>query len=139
MHTLYDLVLTDSWKDKLVQSLVDSKFDSGSFTSEIPSLLFQMQALATDKNFEDLRTLVEALSIVYLQVIGERIDVASASHLMFAWSSTETINEALISNLIILCLAKENLGEFYEAGCSTELINIVKSMQQMFYKNDEFL
>jgi hypothetical protein len=34
---------------------------------------------------------------------------------------------------------KEDLGEFYEHGCSTELINIVKSLQQMGVKNDTFL
>lgn len=139
LNTFYDLVLTDSWKDKLVDSLVESKFDSASFTSEIPSLLFSMQALATDRNIDDIRSLVEALSMVYLQVIGERIDVASASHLMFAWTNTDTINEGLIQTLITLCMAKEDLGEFYEHGCSTELINIVKSLQQMGVKNDAFL
>jgi hypothetical protein len=103
LNTFYDLVLTDSWKDKLVDSLVESKFDSASFTSEIPSLLFSMQALVTDRNIDDIRTLVEALSMVYVQVIGERIDVASASHLMFAWTNTDTINEGLIQTLITLC------------------------------------
>ena len=33
--------------------------------------------------------------MIYLQVSGDRIDIQSASHLMFAWTETEAYNEEI--------------------------------------------
>jgi len=65
--------------------------------------------------------------MIYLQVSGERIDIHSASNLLFAWTETQAYNDTLGEQLITLCLEKDRAGAFYSDGCSTELVNIVKS------------
>ncbi len=38
-----------------------------------------------------------------------------------------------------LCLEKDKAGAFYSDGCSTELINMVKSYQELGIQNEPFL
>jgi hypothetical protein len=108
LASFYDLHLTESWKNKMIDCLSESieknNHDGGSFITEVPSLIFSLQALSTDRNINDLRSLVEGLSHIYLSVIGERIDINSASHLMFAWTETGTYNEDICNTLIDLCI-----------------------------------
>lgn len=108
LASFYDLHLTESWKDKMIEclseSITNNKHDGGAFITEVPSLIFSLQALATERNIDDLRSLVEGLSLIYLQVAGERIDINSASHLMFAWTETGTYNEEICNNLMDLCI-----------------------------------
>jgi len=87
--------------------------------------------LSTSRNIDDLRALIEGLSLVYLNVIGERIDIVNTSLLMFSWTESETYNDDLFKLLVKICLEKESNGLFFEQGCSTELVNIIKSIQQM--------
>jgi hypothetical protein len=96
LNSFYDMQLTDSWKDKLVECLTETHNNNphsgGQFVTEVPSLIFALFGLATNRNIHDLRALVEGLSHVYISVIGERLDIASASHMMFAWSETQAYN-----------------------------------------------
>jgi hypothetical protein len=72
-------------------------------------------------------------------VSGDRIDIHSASNLLFAWTETQSYNEELGEQLIKLCLEKDKAGAFYSDGCSTELVNIVKSYQELGIQSDIFL
>jgi len=47
--------------------------------------------------------------------------------LLFAWTETQAYNVKLGEQLMALCLEKDKAGAFYSDGCSTELVNIVKS------------
>jgi hypothetical protein len=132
LNSFYDLHLTDDWKDKLVDCLTESHLknpmDGGAFVTEVPALIFSLFALTTKRNIHELRSLVEGLSLVYITSIGERLDIASASHMMFAWTETQSFNPEICDKMIEICMEKEKADCFYEAGCSTELINIIKSM-----------
>lgn len=70
LNSFYDLQLPDSWKDKLIECLVEAqlhkKEDGGAFITEVPSLIFALQGLTTQRNIEDVRSLVEGLSMVYV-------------------------------------------------------------------------
>lgn len=135
LQSFYDLALTDRWKDLLVDCLAESHrrnpLEGGSFVTESPSLIFHLNGLATEKNIGKVRDLVEGLSHVYVSVIGERLDVASVSYLMFAWCETQTYNKDICDKLIEICMQKEKANLFYEDGCSTDLVNIVKSVQEL--------
>jgi hypothetical protein len=99
LNSFYDLTLTDAWKDKLIDCLKETKLkneeDGGSFIHEVPSLIFALQGLATEHNLNDLRDLIQNFSLIYIQVAKERIDIASASHLMFAWTETDSYNDEI--------------------------------------------
>lgn len=83
--------------------------------------------------------MTETLSAIYLETIGDRVDIMSASNLIFGWAELQLDSTELADELARLCLEKNKEDAFYSEGCSTELVNIVKSMAQLGYKNDEFL
>lgn len=142
LQSFFDLSLTDTWKNKLVECLSDADIaeqEGGAFISEVPNLIFCLNGLSTSENIDSLRGLVEGLSMVYLQVSGERIDIHSASNLLFALTETNVFNPELFERIIKLCLEKDKAGAFYLDGCSTELVNIVKSYQELHLQNDDFL
>lgn len=64
---------------------VDDASD-GSFLPEIPSLVFCIHLLQTEANRKKMLNAVHNLSMVYLMVIGERIDALSVSNLLCAWN-----------------------------------------------------
>lgn len=83
--------------------------------------------------------MTETLSAIYIETVGDRIDIMSASNLLYGWAALELEGGEVADELVRLCLEKNNEDAFYSEGCSTELVNIVKSLAQLGYKNDEFL
>ena len=98
---------------------------------ELPSLIFSLQSLATDSNIKELRMLIDNFSMIYVEVAKERIDLAGTSHLMFAWTEADCYNEKVGQALMDICLEKHKENNLFEAGCATELVNILKSMQAL--------
>lgn len=41
--------------------------------------------------------------------------------------------------MIEQCLKKDKEDTFYQAGCATEIVNIIKCMQELGINNDKFL
>ena len=115
LHLYYGLGLTDTWKNIIVDCLSECQKDNvGEWVTEIPGLLFALNAFKSRKNIEDLQRLIESLSALYLETVKERIDIAGASYLMFAWAKTHTVNESLCEYLFETCIQKEKAGTFYE-------------------------
>jgi hypothetical protein len=70
----------------------------------------------------------ETLSAIYLETIGDRVDIMSASNLIYGWAELELEGGEVADELARLCIEKNKEDAFYSEGCSTELVNIVKSM-----------
>lgn len=100
LQSFFDLTLTDVWKNKLVECLALTDIaeqNGGAFVGEVPNLIFSLHGLETAENVDQLKSLVEDLSTIYLQVSGDRIDIHSASNLLFAWTETQAFTDALCS------------------------------------------
>ena len=139
LHLYYGLSLTEAWKNKVVDCLSECQKDSGGeWVTEIPGLLFALNAFKSRKNIEDLQTLIESFSAMYLETVKERIDLAGASYLMFAWAKTHTVNESLCEYLFQTCIDKELAGTFYERLQVIELINMVQNYSELGVRNDTF-
>jgi len=52
----------------------------------------------------------------------------SASNLLYGWAALELEGGEVADELARLCIEKNNEDAFYSEGCSTELVNIVKSL-----------
>lgn len=111
----------------------------GAFMLEVPNLIFCLHQLETEGNSDDIRSVTESLSAIYLDTVGDRIDIMSASNLIYGWAELYIENLDLADELAIRCLEKNDAEAFYSEGCSTELVNIVKSTSKLGYKNDKFM
>ncbi len=126
--SFYEFNVADSWKDKLVESLQEVRMQDGAFILEVPNLVFCLHQLETQRNSQEIRAVTETLSAIYLETIGERVDIMSASNLIFGWAELQLESTELADELARLCLEKNKEEAFYCEGCSTELVNIVKSI-----------
>ena len=90
----YGLTVSDDQKEKLVNGLTGiDPVEGGPFIADIPSLVFCLHLLRTETNIDKVREVVEALSLVYLNTIGKRIDPLSCSNIMSGWAEVGMHNE----------------------------------------------
>ena len=108
----YNLQLTDEQKDKLVNGLAlvgtSQVAGDGSFLPEIPSLVLCLHLLQTETNKSQLVEAVNNLSMLYMMVIGERIDALAVSNLLCAWSEVNLYSEQSLDKLKELVMEKSD-------------------------------
>lgn len=95
---MYGYPLSDDNKHALVDALVDKEPDAA-MLPEIPSLIFMMHALQTDRNRDQIIDVARTLSAIYLDVIGERLDALGCSNLLSGWSELIIRDEDLFASL----------------------------------------
>ena len=85
--------------------------------------------------------MVSGLSMMYLAGIGERVDALSVSNLLSAWNEVGFAGQDLqaFSMLRDLVLDKAEANAFFNGGCGTALVNIVKSCNEMSIDDSAFL
>ena len=96
MSKFYNLELSSDQKDKLIEGLLlldgeQQASTDGSFLPEIPSLVFCLHLLMTETNKPKVLEASSNLSMLYLMVIGERIDALSVSNLLCGWREVDLI------------------------------------------------
>ena len=100
LHKMYGLELTEDNKDLLVEALYYSRpEENGAILPEVPSLVFMLHALLTEGNSDRMSDVVEKVSALYLDVIGERIDALGCSNLISGWAELGFRNEELFNAL----------------------------------------
>ena len=141
----YDLQLSDEQKDKLIEGLLligDKQVaGDGSFIPEVPSLVFCLHLLVTQNNRNKVIEAVNNLSMLYLMVIGDRIDALSVSNLLCAWNEVGLLNHSMqaFDTLKGLVLEKSDAEAFFSSGCGTALVNIIKACKEMGIADDDFI
>ena len=105
LHKMYGYPLSDDNKHTLIDALVDKEPD-GAMLPEIPSLIFMMHALQTDRNRDQVVDVARTLSAIYLDVIGERLDALGCSNLLSGWAELGIRDEDLFATLAQIAAEK---------------------------------
>ena len=113
--------------------------EGGPFLADIPSLVFCLHLLRTETNIDKVREVVEALSLVYLNTIGKRIDPLSCSNIMSGWAEVGMHNEEMFDLLAELVIEKDEDDSFNDSGNGTAIVNIIKSCAKLGFTNSDFL
>ena len=95
----------------------------------------------TEMNKPKVLEATNNLSMLYLMVIGERIDALSVSNLLCAWSEIDLLDHSpapfeLLKNLVV---DKADQDAFFSPGCGTALVNIIKASNDLYIQDDEFI
>ena len=85
--------------------------------------------------------------MLYLMVIGERIDALSVSNLLCGWREIglysglddDNGSEEAIDLVKRMVLAKQDQGAFFSKGCGNALVNIIKACNEMQISDDKFI
>jgi hypothetical protein len=80
-----------------------------------------------------------ALSAIYLDVIGERIDALGCSNLLSGWAELFIRDEELFAGLAQIVIDKAAQDAFFVKGDATIAVNILKSMEQLELTHEELL
>jgi hypothetical protein len=99
LNKFYDLELTEDHKDTLIKVLDGSTPEDGSIMPEVPSLIFLLHLLETPYNRDQVLSSIGRLSAMYLDLIGERVDLLSCSNLLSGWNETGFKNDELFEHL----------------------------------------
>jgi hypothetical protein len=134
MSLMYNLHISEAHKNTIVDCLIDVKMQDGSFIMEVPNLVCMLNLLETTENSANLIQTAETLSAIYLEVVGDRIDLQGCSNLLYGWTALGLTPE-LTDRLVEICIEKHNADSLYEEGFSSELVNIVRNLPAEY---DEF-
>ena len=128
---LVDCLLKASQPQRIESNLPDLQ--------DVPSLMLCMQMLETDNNGDQIKEIVENLSMAYLATSGTRIDVLGASTLWSGWAYTGMNNVDMFNFCSNIIFEKINDGSFFEEVAHTELISMLSSMHTIGYLNEQLL
>jgi hypothetical protein len=140
LSRMYNFELTDDHKNALVDALALARpEDNSAILPEVPSLVFMLHALQTEKNHDQITEVVGRLSGLYLDVIGERVDGLACSNLMSGWAEVGFRDEELFSHLADIVVDKAGKEAIFVKGDATAAVNILKAVETLDLEHDELV
>lgn len=111
--------------------------DDGSLIMEVPSLILVLHQLQTKKNSDELLSCAGTLSAIYLEVVGDRVDLAACSNLLCGWHTMGLQTES-VEKLIEISISKDKVDALYSEGSAVHVANIVKFLPLDSARSNEF-